>query len=590
MHSYEGVFMFCNIEDILKNIVSNLYIGQKLSVDEAILNKIVLEISPEKLLKEYDISTNIAMIIAKDLKDTPMSVAEKMANELKTYDIFENINVSNPAFINIKLSDKFLLSFVDEVLKNGDKNIVKNLGNNEKVNVEFCSANPTGPLHIGHTRGIVIGDVLASMFSRSGYDVCREYYINDAGGQMEKLEKSIQCRMKNEPIPSDCYPGEYLQKIAEKRAMEQQKCLKNNKPIKLYSKQETAKEMIDSFILPTLKRIHVNFDVFSSEQDLKEKGLIEKSVDYLNSVGLLYRGVLEPPKGQKLEDWEPREQLLFKSTKFNDDVDRPLAKNDGSHTYFASDIAYHYDKYHRGFKNMIVVLGADHKGYVKRLSSAVKAVSDNNANIHIKLYELVNFVKNGEIVKMSKRKNNFLTVDDVIDEIDADILRFVILTRKTDTVLNFDLNLVKEQSKENPIWYIQYAYSRCCSVINNAKQQGIISDKNNCNSLNDLLKKECNNIVLPYMFHKMLVQLLFYTRFFELSVKNFEPYFFASYMIQTATLFHSIWSAGISDKELKFIQDDNEKNSNINISIAKCVGVLIKSGLNTFGIKEMERM
>ena len=582
--------MFQDIENLFKKNISDLYVEKGLTADSGVLDKIVLEVSPEKLSKEYDISTNIAMIIAKDLKTTPMCVAEKIIEKLETYDIFENVNVSNPAFINIKLSDRFLLSFVEDVLKNGDKNIIKNLGNNEKVNIEFCSANPTGPLHIGHTRGIVIGDVLASMFSRSGYDVCREYYINDAGGQMEKLEKSIQCRMKNQPIPSDCYAGEYLQKIADKRLIEEQKCLKNGEPIKNYSKQETAKEMIDTFILPTLKRINVKFDVFSSEQDLKEHGLIEKSVDYLNSVGLLYRGILEPPKGQKLEDWEPREQLLFKSTKFNDDVDRPLAKNDGSHTYFASDIAYHYDKYHRGFKNMIVVLGADHKGYVKRLSSAVKAVSDNNANIHIKLYELVNFVKNGEIVKMSKRKNNFLTVDDVIDEIDVDILRFIILTRKTDTVLNFDLNLVKEQSKENPIWYIQYAYSRCCSVVSNAKQQGIVADENTYNGLSDLLKNENKNIALPYMFHKMLVQLLFYTRFFELSVKNFEPYFFASYMIQTATLFHSIWSSGITDKELKFIQDDNEKGSNINISIAKCVGILIKSGLNTFGIKEMERM
>ena len=285
--------------------------------------------------------------------------------------------------------------------------------------------------------------------------------------------------------------------------------------------------------------------------------------------------MLEPPKGKPVEDYEPREQLLFRSSNFGDDTDRPLAKNDGSHTYFASDIAYHYDKYQRGFKNIVVVLGSDHKGYVKRLTSAVKAVSDSEAEAHIKLCELVNFMKNGEMVKMSKRKNNFLTIDDVIEEIDADILRFIILTRKADTVLNFDLQKAKEQSKDNPIWYIQYAYARCVSVLNKAKDYNInISESY-------VVDK---SIKLSHHFHKMIVKMSFYTRFLELAVKNYEPYFFANYLIQLATAFHNLY-----EKE-KFIVINNQQETITKLLIVKSIQTLIDRGLNAFGVTGMSRM
>ena len=564
--------MLQQIENDIKNIIVDLY-----HIDYNTLNNLVLELPPEKYQNNFDISTNIALILSRAVKKPPLDIANEIVTELNRIDYIEKCEVVVPAFINILLQDGILLNMIDDIAQNGDVNLVKQLGrrqdgNAERVNIEFCSANPTGPLHIGHARGTIFGDVLARLLQKSGYDVCREYYINDAGGQMEKLEKSIQWRMNgcNGELPDGCYPGEYLQRIADKRL----KILKKE-PKKKWTNQETAAEMIDIFIKPTLEKLKITYDVFSSEQELKDRGAIENGIQRLKELNLIYKGVLEPPKGKPVEDYEPREQLLFRSSNFGDDTDRPLAKNDGSHTYFASDIAYHYDKYQRGFKNIVVVLGSDHKGYVKRLTSAVKAVSDSEAEAHIKLCELVNFMKNGEMVKMSKRKNNFLTIDDVIEEIDADILRFIILTRKADTVLNFDLQKAKEQSKDNPIWYIQYAYARCVSVLNKAKDYNInISESY-------VVDK---SIKLSHHFHKMIVKMSFYTRFLELAVKNYEPYFFANYLIQLATAFHNLY-----EKE-KFIVINNQQETITKLLIVKSIQTLIDRGLNAFGVIGMSRM
>ena len=554
--------MLQRLEHDIKNIITDLY-----KVGDELLNKLVLELPPEKIADSCDISTNIALILAKDIKQNPMDIANIIAEKLRAVDYIAKCEVVKPAFINITLTDDILFQMVEDVCNNGDKNLVKNLGNDEKVNVEFCSANPTGPLHIGHARGTIFGDTLANLLAKSGYNVCREYYINDAGGQMEKLEKSIQWRMSgcNGELPDGCYPGEYLQQLADKRKKELL-----THPNKQWSKIETAKEIIDTFIKPTLARLKVKYNQWSSEQKLKDEGMIEKGIQHLTDLGLIYNGTLEPPKGKTIEDYEAREQLLFRSSQFGDDTDRPLAKNDGSHTYFASDVAYHYDKWKRGFNNMVVVLGADHKGYVKRLTSAVKAISNNHGEVHVKLCELVNFMKNGEMVKMSKRKNNFLTIDDVLDEIDVDILRFIILTRKADTVLNFDLQKAKEQSKDNPIWYIQYANARCNSVLNKAKEQDIKCKCDGCK-------------VLSREFHKIMVKMALYTRFLELAVKYYEPFFFANYLIQLATEFHVLY-----EKE-KFIEE-NKDASACKLAIVKSVQMLIKDGLNVFGVQTIEKM
>ena len=558
--------MLQRLENDIKKIILALY----KDIDRALLDKLILELPPEKLENDVDISTNIALILSKAAKKNPMEIANEMAAEIQKISYVAACEVVKPAFINIKLEDEILFAMVEDICQNGDKNLVKNLGNGEKVNVEFCSANPTGPLHIGHARGTIFGDTLASLLSKSGYDVCREYYINDAGGQMDKLEKSIRWRINGAQgeLPEGCYPGEYLQEIADKRKKELAK-----NPTKQWSKIETAGEIIDSFIKPTLKKLKVNYNQWSSEQRLKDEDTIEKSIRHLTDLGLIYQGILEPPKGKQIEDYEPREQLLFRSSQFGDDTDRPLAKSDGSHTYFASDIAYHYDKWRRGFNNMVVVLGADHKGYVKRLTSAVKAISNNQGEVHIKLCELVNFMKNGEMVKMSKRKNNFLTIDDVLDEIDVDILRFIILTRKADTVLNFDLQKAKEQSKDNPIWYIQYANARCNSVLKKAAEQGIAPAEN----------LAADSIELSQNFHKMMIKMSFYTRFLELAVKNYEPFFFANYLIQLATEFHTLY-----EKE-KFISDDKAISS-YKLAIVKSIQLLIQCGLDAFSVQVVVRM
>ncbi|MBQ7536603.1 MAG: arginine--tRNA ligase [Rickettsiales bacterium] len=558
--------MLQQLENDIKKIILSLY----KDIDRALLDKLILELPPEKLENDVDISTNIALILSKAAKKNPMEIANEMVAEIQKIDYVSACEVVKPAFINIKLKDNILFAMVEDICQNGDKNLVKNLGNGEKANVEFCSANPTGPLHIGHARGTIFGDTLASLLSKSGYDVCREYYINDAGGQMDKLEKSIQWRINGAQgeLPDGCYPGEYLQEIADKRKKELAK-----NPTKQWSKIETAGEIIDNFIKPTLKKLKVNYNQWSSEQHLKDEDTIEKSIRHLTDLGLIYQGILEPPKGKPVEDYEPREQLLFKSSQFGDDTDRPLAKSDGSHTYFASDIAYHYDKWKRGFNNMVVVLGADHKGYVKRLTSAVKAISNNQGEVHIKLCELVNFMKNGEMVKMSKRKNNFLTIDDVIDEIDVDILRFIILTRKADTVLNFDLQKAKEQSKDNPIWYIQYANARCNSVLKKAAEQGILPAEN----------LAADGIELSQNFHKMMIKMSFYTRFLELAVKNYEPFFFANYLIQLATEFHTLY-----EKE-KFISDDKAVSA-YKLAIVKSIQLLIQCGLDAFRVQVVVRM
>ncbi len=554
--------MYQKIEQDIKNILIKSY-----NVDNETLEKLILELPPEKLENDFDISTNIALILSKKIDKQSIDIANDIIKKLLKLNYIEKCCTAKPAFINIKLKDDFLLKMIKNINNYGNKNLIKKIGNGEKVNIEFCSANPTGPLHVGHARGIIFGDVVANLLKKSGYNVFREYYINDAGGQMEKLDKTINWRINGckGNLPEDCYPGEYLQEIAKKRA----KILKNN-PNKKWTNKETASEMIEIFIKPTLKKLKIKYDFWTSEQDIKDKGTIKNSIEHLSKLGLIYNGILKQPKGKIIEDYEPREQLLFKSSIFGDDTDRPLVKNDGSHTYFSSDIAYHYDKWKRGFNNMIVILGADHKGYVKRLTSAVKAISNNKGDINIKLCELVNFLKNGEIVKMSKRKNNFLTIDDVLEEIDPDILRFIILTRKADTVLNFDIKKAKEQSKDNPIWYIQYAYTRCNSVLNKSKK----------------LKKDFSkykNVVLSNNFHKLMVKMMFYTRFLEISVKKYEPYFFTNYLTQLATEFHKLW-------EKEKIISTKENETFLKLSIVMAMKFLIKDGLNSLGIKTIKQM
>ncbi|WP_052265045.1 arginine--tRNA ligase, partial [Wolbachia endosymbiont of Operophtera brumata] len=419
-----------------------------------------------------DIYTNVAMVLAKHEKKNPIEIAGILAREFKPFDEVAEVEIASPGFINMHLKIEVWHGILKQINELKTEFGTLNIGNNQAVNVEFVSANPTGPLHIGHARGAVFGDVLANLLKKVGYNVTKEYYINDAGAQIDTLIRSVYLRYKEAlgekiSIEKGLYPGEYLKPIGEGLAK------KYGKELRAEEDNQIIREYTLSSILELIKEdmslLGVNHDVFTSEYELR--GKIEESIKILSDKGLVYEGYLEKPKGKESENWTSRKEMLFRSTKFGDDVDRALKKEDGSWTYFASDIAYHFDKISRGFNNMIVELGSDHGGYVKRLKAVVSALSDDQAKIEVKLHNIVNFFENEKPVKMSKRSGNFLTARDVVEEVGRDITRFIMLTRKNDMVLDFDFAKVKEQSKDNPIFYVQYAHARAHSLMRNAPKE-----------------------------------------------------------------------------------------------------------------------
>jgi arginyl-tRNA synthetase len=486
---------------------------------------------------------------------------------------------------------------VRDILKLKENYGFSNTGNGEKVNIEYVSANPTGPLHLGHTRGAVFGDVLAKLLSKNGYDVCKEYYINDAGGQVDILVQSAYLRYKEAlgedigKIPEGLYPGEYLCDVGKKLAERYDDSLKS--PSEEFSAKACAEsyKIVKEFVLSemlaiirsNLEELGVEHDIFSSEKTLSEKGAVEDVLKFLEGKGLIYKGVLEPPKGMKPDDWEPRPQTLFKSTNFGDDVDRALKKSDGSWTYFAPDIAYHYDKYKRGFSYMIDVLGADHGGYVKRIRSATKAVSEGNAELYVKICQLVNLMENGKPVKMSKRSGNLIEMKEIIDEVGKDAVRFMMLTRTNDTVIDFDFAKVKEQSKDNPIFYVQYAHARISSVMRHAKEMfgEDFGDKLIDADLSQLNREQEIEII------KMLAG---YYKIVESSLKHQEPHRMVYFLIDLASSFHSLWNSGKEDEVFRFIIEKNEKITYARLALLKAIAIIIASALDIIGIKPTEEM
>lgn len=537
------------------------------------------EISPvsQKFEDKFELSLNYGMIIASHLRQNPSELSKKIVNEIEKSYLINQIEIIEMvgAFINIKMKKEYWQNFLLNILKNENYGF-ENLGNGEKINIEFCSANPTGPIHIGHTRGTILGDVIANLHEKCGFDVTREYYINDAGRQIENLEKSIEFRINqiknndfSEKIPEGYYPGEYIIE-----------CAKNLIEKNLEINRENIIKWMLELIKETLLKMKIKHDVFTSEYKLKIDGVIEKSEQKLNDNNMLYRGFLEKPKYlDEIDEYEPVELLLIKTKQFGDDSDRPLRKRNGDWAYIAPDIAYHYDKFQRGFKKMILVLGSDHKGYVKRLKSAVSAISNNKATIDIKLSELVNFIKNGEQVKMSKRAGNFLTADDVLEEIDIDILRFTMLTKKSDTVINFDLEKAKEQSKDNPIWYIQYAHTRCGSLMKKALEDNEIDIQN----YPDIEK------FISFIKHPMQIRIINKISQFPSTIKytclNSEPHILANYLIDFVSLFHSMWNL----EDFRFISED-KKQTIANLIFVSAIKKIISNSLNIFGIVAIEKM
>jgi arginyl-tRNA synthetase len=538
-----------------------------------------------------DASTNAAMILQKKLGENPKSIAEKICKELEgnsealIIDNFELISVAGPGFINLKLNIKTWHKFLHNMLTNGADDGISNIGNGEKVNIEFVSANPTGPMHIGHARGAVFGDAIARLMKKSGYNVTREYYVNDAGSQIDTLAKSAFIRYQQvlgieAEIPEGAYPGEYLLPVGEGLAKLHGKELLNMEETK---RVELIKEFAVTSMLKLIKEdlalIKVEHDVFTSEKkDIQEKQKVREAIEFLKEKGLIYRGILEAPKGKLPDDWEPREQELFSSTKFGDDVDRPLTKSDGTNTYFSADIAYHLDKIQRGFNNIILLLGADHSGYIKRMKAAVAALSDNKANFDIKINQLVNLFKDGQPYKMSKRSGNFITVKDLVDEIGADVLRFMMLTRKNDTVFDFHLEKALEQTKDNPVFYVQYAHARANSVLRIAKEQGFTPDQDKIS----LLQNECDLALV-----KKIAE---YPRIVEAACLAHEPHRITFYLIELANELHTYWAKGNDDETLRFILPHDPAMTSAKLNIVTALINTIASGLDILGVKAIEKM
>ena len=581
--------IFSKIKDEIDNILHNLKLCGQLPQDITFEN---VTAEPPRDLSHGDISTNAAMVLSKKALMTPILLANILVKEIDKLDMVEHVSIAGPGFINIKLNQFMWAEVIASIIKAGESYGNSNLGNMEKVNIEYVSANPTGPMHIGHARGAVYGDSLALLLTKTGYDVTKEYYINDAGSQIDTLAKSAFLRYKEAlghhigQIPEGFYPGEYLIDVGQQLANEFGESLLNeDESIWLPVIKNRSVDLMMRVIKNDLSALGVQHDIFISEKAIQESGKIEASFDTLDKQGLLYRGVLEAPKGKKPEDWEPREQVLFKSTDFGDDIDRPLKKSDGSYTYFASDIAYHLDKFERGYNKMVLILGADHGGYIKRLKAAVSAISQRCATVDIKISQLVNFVEDGKPIKMSKRSGTFTTVREVIEEVGKDVIRFIMLTRKNDAVLDFDLKSVKEQSRDNPIFYVQYACARANSVIRNAQ-----SEVSGIMNLVDLISNKALLRLNSEEELKLIKNMASWPRVVEAASVANEPHRIAFYLQELASDFHSLWNKGKDDAILRFIIKDDLELTAARIVLLKSMLNVFSSGLSVFNIKPVREM
>jgi arginyl-tRNA synthetase len=539
-----------------------------------------------------DITTNAAMVLAKQAKMAPRELAALLVPRIEALDHVVGAAAAGPGFINFHLDDAFWHGRLAEILTVGPAYGASMLGGGEAVNVEFTSSNPTGPLHVGHARGAVVGDALASLLEKAGYAVTREYYINDSGAQVEVLARSLHRRYAQalgedggEP-PEGFYPGDYLIPVAEALAeRDGNKWLDLPEDEWLEPLRQVAVEAMMDLIREDLDALGVRFQVFSSERALTQNGAVERALDFLESRGLIYEGVLEPPKGKSSADWEPRPQTLFKSTEFGDDVDRPIRKADGSWTYFATDIAYHLDKYRRGFKSMIDVLGVDHGGYVKRLKAAVKALTGGEGSLDVKLCALVNFMDGGRPVKMSKRAGAYVTLADVIEHVGKDVVRFIMLTRKNDQPLDFDFIQVTEKSRDNMVFYVQYAHARVCSVMRHA---ACMFDPGELTPA-ALSRVDARRLTDPAELD-LIKTMAGWPQVVEAAALAHEPHRVAYYLADLAARFHALWNKGNDDAALRFIVEGDRRQTAARLALIQGLAFVIASGLQVFGVTPVEEM
>ena len=552
-----------------------------------------LTVEPPRDPKHGDISANAALVISKAANMKPRDVAELIAAKFRADPDVAKVEVAGPGFINLTFADRFWHERLREILRAGPAYGDCDIGTGRKVNVEFVSANPTGPMHVGHGRGAVVGDALAALLQKAGFDVTREYYVNDAGAQVDVLARSAYLRYREAlgekigEIPEGLYPGEYLIEVGKVNAAAfgTHWTGRPEPDWLLHFRDDAIMKMLE-LIRADLALLGIAFDKFTSERrDIVDKGKIEEALATLEAAGLVYVGVLEPPKGKLPDDWEPREQTLFRSTQFGDDVDRPVKKSDGSWTYFAADIAYHLDKFRRGFAEMIDVWGADHGGYVKRMQAAVTALTGGQGSLDVKLCQLVSLFDKGQPVRMSKRAGNFVTLREVVEKVGKDVFRFVMLTRRNDQALDFDFAKVVEQSKDNPVFYVQYAHARARSVLRLAgsSMPELALDARSLAQVP--LDPLSDSTELTLIRH-----LAGWPRLVESAADAHEPHRIAFYLQELASIFHGLWNKGKDDTSLRFIVAESPEVTSARLALVQAVAFVVASGLNVFGVAPVEEM
>jgi arginyl-tRNA synthetase len=553
-------------------------------------SRVVVE--PPRDASHGDMATNAAMVLAKDAKAKPRELADKFAEKLSADDLIASVEVAGPGFINLTLKPQVWVDALRTVLREGASYGRSAIGHADKVNVEYVSANPTGPMHVGHCRGAVFGDALCSLLQFAGYDVAREYYINDAGAQVDVLARSAYLRYLEAlgdnigDIPEGLYPGDYLVPVGQALAAEfgdKLKAMPENAWLPIVRAKAISAMM--EMIKGDLAALQIKHDVFFSERSLIETGSnkVTATIDFLRSKGDIYEGRLPPPKGKPVEDYEDREQTLFRATAYGDDVDRPLIKSNGSYTYFASDIAYHKNKIDRGFLDMIDVFGADHGGYIKRMQAAVKGVSAGKATLDIKVVQLVRLLRAGEPVKMSKRSGDFVTLREVVDEVGSDAVRFMMLFRKNDAVLDFDLAKVIEQSKDNAVFYVQYGHARGHSIFKNARE--LVPDLPETDAARAVYLEDAALERLTDPAELSLLKLLaLYPRMIEAAAVAHEPHRIAFYLYDLASEFHALWTKGRDLPYLRFIINNDAEITKARLAMVQGVVSVLASGLAVLGV------
>ena len=552
-----------------------------------------VNVEPPRETAHGDVATNAAMVLAKPAEMKPRDLAEAIAGRFTGFDDVTAAEVAGPGFINLRLAPAFWQTRIEDILGAGTAYGDSKLGAGRKVNVEYVSANPTGPMHVGHGRGAVVGDALAALLAKAGFAVTKEYYVNDAGAQVEALARSLHVRYREAlgeqvgEMPEGMYPGEYLIPVAGKLAEKDgSHWLGRGESFWLEQFRVFAVDAMMELIREDLAALGITFDQFSSERALVEAGGVDNVLADLEIRDLVYTGTLDPPKGKEPDDWEPRPQLLFRASDFGDDVDRPLKKSDGSWTYFATDMAYHSDKHTRGYRDMIDVWGADHGGYVKRLQAAVKALTAGDGNLDVKLCQMVNLMDGGEPVKMSKRAGTFVTLREVIDEVGKDVVRFIMLTRKNDAQLDFDLKKVLEQSRDNPVFYVQYSHARCHSVLRHAAEMFPGEDFSPAALMGanlGLLTDEAELDLIKSMAE--------WPRVVEGAAEAHEPHRIAYFLLDVSGLFHALWTKGTrEDVSLRFLNEQDLGLTRARLALVRGLALVIASGLQVMGVTPVEEM